>query len=624
MEDLRFSCEDSDFSIFKQPIAYIDCPSVTQGGYSLLPVTALFVEPGQKIDSAWLEKERERILRCDDVSNDSFFKHCIICYNGGDILPSQEPSIGSNSLSNCYVCNAWKPVQAGSCVRSGPYVLRDSALYQVYRLYDDPYEAFVFGVIEDSNASPHSFHKYRGGQIPVPSRLYSEPASTSRPLEGKRVAIKDIFDLAGVPTGVSSRDYQAFSGNAKRSANMITRLIDAGAIIVGKTKTTQFASGEHPRDWIDYQCPFNPRGDGYLDPELSSTGSAVAIAAYEWLDYSVGSDTLGSMTGPAASQGIFGIRPTHGISDLNGVLPVSAPLDTAGFFARSITDSGLFGHLWYGNGATRSQGFGRLLYASSEFDQYPNDIRSTMDSFVNDIARVMGQPQIPLDVATLWDEKEAPAVKKPINEFLSTTLAHIQLFDSYHNNLKFREEFRKNKGREPYLNPMVRFKWDLGSRLTLEQYERAREEQENYRNFLRNHVFSENTILVLPAGSPKSRYRDAYDGPPSQSGYSLQGFGFLRDMYSFLGGLPQLVIPSMIYSIKYEERHEANPSLFEQVGAVSRQSPVTGGMVEEPISISIVGAPGMDCALMDFAERALKESGRPMAVLTGSSLFGQN
>lgn len=174
----------------------------------------------------------------------------------------------------------------------------------------------------------------------MPSRLYSEPATAERPLQGKRVAIKDVFDLAGVPTSVSCRDYMEFTGNAKQTANMVTQLIEAGAIIVGKTKTTQFSSGEHPRDWIDYQCPFNPRGDGYLAPDMSSTGSAVAVAAYRWLDYSIGTDSkislykliggishifeaLGSMIGPAACQGIFGIRPTHGISDLKGVLPVS-------------------------------------------------------------------------------------------------------------------------------------------------------------------------------------------------------------------------------------------------------------------------------------------------------------
>ena len=68
-------------------------------------------------------------------------------------------------------------------------------------------------------------------------------------------------------------------------------LINAGAVIIAKAKTVQLASGLGPRDWIDFQCPFNPRGDGYLDPDCSSTGSAAGVAAYDWLDFSIGSDS---------------------------------------------------------------------------------------------------------------------------------------------------------------------------------------------------------------------------------------------------------------------------------------------------------------------------------------------
>lgn len=72
---------------------------------------------------------------------------------------------------------------------------------------------------------------------------------------------------------------------------MVQRLVDAGAVLVGKTKTSQFASGEYAHDWVDYLCPFNPRGDGYMEPDCSSTGSAAAIAGYDWLDYALGSDS---------------------------------------------------------------------------------------------------------------------------------------------------------------------------------------------------------------------------------------------------------------------------------------------------------------------------------------------
>jgi len=136
-----------------------------------------------------------------------------------------------------------------------------------------------------------SFVQFLDGTIPVPSRLYFDSPSPKLPLSGKRFAVKDVYDMKGTPTSASCRDYQSFIGKADATAEMVQRLTRAGAIIVGKTKTAQFACGENAPDWVDYSCPFNPRGDGYLDPDGSSTGSAAGLASYEWLDYSIGTDS---------------------------------------------------------------------------------------------------------------------------------------------------------------------------------------------------------------------------------------------------------------------------------------------------------------------------------------------
>lgn len=76
------------------------------------------------------------------------------------------------------------------------------------------------------------------------------------------------------------------------SAHYVQKLISLGAVIVGKTKMTAFASADEPTDmWIDYHCPLNPRGDRYQSPSGSSTGAAASLAGYEWLDYSMGADS---------------------------------------------------------------------------------------------------------------------------------------------------------------------------------------------------------------------------------------------------------------------------------------------------------------------------------------------
>jgi Asp-tRNA(Asn)/Glu-tRNA(Gln) amidotransferase A subunit family amidase len=127
--------------------------------------------------------------------------------------------------------------------------------------------------------------------IAVPSRLYFEK-SIEKPFNGLRVAVKDIFDLKGVKTAGSSRSYNQLYPPRDKSATAVEMLIEKGAIIVGKTKTTTFADREIPTtDWIDTHAPFNPRGDGYLVPGGSSAGSGSALSSYDWLDFAIGTDS---------------------------------------------------------------------------------------------------------------------------------------------------------------------------------------------------------------------------------------------------------------------------------------------------------------------------------------------
>lgn len=178
----------------------------------------------------------------------------------------------------------------------------------------------------------------------VPSRLYSTP-SKQFPLAGLRISVKDVFHLKGVPTTNGNRAYARLYGEQHVSSAAVQDAIDKGAIIVGKTKTAEFAgSQEVEGDWADYSCPFNPRADGYLRSSGSSTGSASGVASYSWLDGSLGSDGIllksphpffffnflfanvnaagGSVRDPAVVHGVHGFRPSHdGSSEPNTSLP---------------------------------------------------------------------------------------------------------------------------------------------------------------------------------------------------------------------------------------------------------------------------------------------------------------
>lgn len=162
----------------------------------------------------------------------------------------------------------------------------------------------------------------------VPSRLYYKP-TTEKPFAGTRIGIKDIIDLSGLRTGASSRAYTQLYGPRSENADVVQKILELGFIIVGKLKSTQFVDSEWPTcDYVDYHAPFNPRADGYQTTSGSSSGSAAAIASYEWLDFSLGTDSmcynatfpgllianteiaLGSVRSPAAVQGLYGIRPS--------------------------------------------------------------------------------------------------------------------------------------------------------------------------------------------------------------------------------------------------------------------------------------------------------------------------
>ena len=154
------------------------------------------------------------------------------------------------------------------------------------------------------------------------------PASAAYlPLLGVPVAIKDVFDTAELPTEYGSPIY---AGHRPRAdAALVGLLRAAGAVIVGKTKTCEFAC-MHPTDTR------NPL-DLDRTPGGSSSGSAAAVAA-GIVPIATGTQTAGSVVRPASYCGVLGLKPTFGVVPLAGALPTSASLDTVGLFARSVDD----------------------------------------------------------------------------------------------------------------------------------------------------------------------------------------------------------------------------------------------------------------------------------------------
>jgi aspartyl-tRNA(Asn)/glutamyl-tRNA(Gln) amidotransferase subunit A len=153
------------------------------------------------------------------------------------------------------------------------------------------------------------------------------------PLQGVPIAVKDIIDVKGVPTTAASRVREGHVAAA--DAAVITRLREAGAVIIGKTNLDEFAFGTTSENSA-FGAVRHPVDPG-RSPGGSSGGSAVAVAAGMALA-ALGTDTGGSIRIPSAACGTSGMKPTIGEISTEGVVPLSRTLDHVGPFARTIGD----------------------------------------------------------------------------------------------------------------------------------------------------------------------------------------------------------------------------------------------------------------------------------------------
>jgi len=183
------------------------------------------------------------------------------------------------------------------------------------------------------------------------------------PLHGVPVGVKDIIDVAGLPTTCHSRIL--VDNIASADAAVIQKLRQAGAVIIGKLSTHEFAIGGP-----SFDLPFPPARNPWNrdhHPGGSSSGSGAGAAA-GLFPLALGTDTGGSVRNPASACGIVGLKPTYGLVSRRGVFPLSYTLDHVGPLTRTVADNALLldaiaGHdpADPGSAATQARHFGRML-----------------------------------------------------------------------------------------------------------------------------------------------------------------------------------------------------------------------------------------------------------------------
>ena len=208
------------------------------------------------------------------------------------------------------------------------------------------------------NLASHPSHAF----LPYPSAPVAN--APGGPLAGLTFAAKDLFDVAGYPTGGGNPHVLAMSGIKSTTAPTVQRLLDAGAAFVGKTHTDELAFSMNGKN-AHYGAPVNGAAPGRITGG-SSSGSASAVSN-QLCDFALGTDTGGSVRAPASHCGLFGIRPTFGRISLAQTLALCDSFDTCGFFARDIGTFARVADVLLGSDAQALPAGARLLRAEDLF-----------------------------------------------------------------------------------------------------------------------------------------------------------------------------------------------------------------------------------------------------------------
>ncbi|KAK2747761.1 hypothetical protein FQN57_001791 [Myotisia sp. PD_48] len=576
-----------------------------------VPCTVITIPQSATVQDV-LSDSIEKFGRLDDVWSLSFLQNVVLQSSSPEesIRQQAEALLRPYNTSSVYIT----PISSRT-INDGPYFLHMGNLHPAYRLVPDYNGAFTVATVPTED--PYCYKSLDaaawGEMFPtsltaaVPSRLYHKPTA-EKPFAGTRIGIKDIMDLCGLRTGASSRENVQLRDTRKQNAEIIQKLLKLGFIIIGKLKTTQFADSEWPTcDYVDYHAPFNPRGDGYQTTNGSSSGSATAMATYQWLDLTLGTDTLSGIRAPAAVQGVYGIRSSLGAASFQGIIPYTKLADTVGGFARDAASLAKLSRALYGSVTDHqfSKKPSKILYPVEYWPKTSPEHDAVLESFIVKLEQYTGVQRTRINLEDIWQKT------KPVSDNITLAEYFEHVFEWAANPPQWRDVinpfiamYNDYFQQDPYLNPQLQFKRTYLPTITDEQEKEAVKRWKIFKSWYETNVlppakdgFSD-TLLLLPWSSGKPDYRDTYrDGPPKFTG---NGF-FFYNLSPYSEG-PEVVLP---------------------VGQTPIMSRITNSTKWLPASIGISGGKGSDVMITDLiADLMVRTSDHGVEV--GSLAFKKN
>ncbi|WP_274425797.1 amidase [Chelativorans sp. YIM 93263] len=304
----------------------------------------------------------------------------------------------------------------------------------------------------------------------------SVPSAPNGALAGLRLAVKDMYDIAGYPTGGGNPQKEAESGIAETTAPAIQVLLDAGASFLGKTQTEELTFSIIGMN-AHFPAPVNPRARERVTGG-SSSGSAAAVAG-GLADIGIGSDTNGSIRAPASFCGLLGLRTTFGRISMEGAMPLAPSFDTLGWFARDP--------LVYDKVAEL------LLGADTHGDELSRPVRiSELEGYLFGEAERAAYGDMLEKVGAHFDGIMGFLALPGAPEELFDAFKQIQAYEAWQTHRAFLSSKERNLG------PGVKERLDYARSLTNETVEEARSRRQRFQEEFAA-LFDPKTIMVTPS-----------------------------------------------------------------------------------------------------------------------------
>ncbi|MEJ5150801.1 amidase [Comamonas sp. MYb396] len=365
------------------------------------------------------------------------------------------------------------------------------------------------------------------------------------PLSGLYFGVKDLFDIAGYPTGGGNPLLLALSGIKTQTAPTVQKLLDAGAALAGKTVTDELAFSMNGNN-AHFGAPINGNAPARITGG-SSSGSASAVSS-RLCDFALGTDTGGSVRAPASHCGLYGIRPTHGRVSLESALALCHSFDTCGWFARDAHTFARVADVLLAPDTTPLPARPRLLMPSDVWGLVDSAVRPAWDGALQQITQLLGSAQ---DCKAVLDSFDA----------MYWSFRYIQGREAWMTDGAFISRYA------PVLGPGVKERFDWSSKVTDAQVQEAEQFRARFRQHLADLLGSDG-VLVMPTMPDIAPLRSADEA--SLEAYRNQAVQML--CLAGLAGFPQISLP-----------------LASRDGA--------------PLGISLLGPAGTDRSLIAIAQQ---------------------